>query len=84
MITAWGLPENWSLGGEKVVYSLFCVFIIIDNIHSSISISFVVLLNCLHLNPRVSPFVYFSSPSCWGEGEERAGSRLVHSCQLQG
>jgi len=31
VITAWGLAVNWSLGGEKncIVYSLFCVFIII-------------------------------------------------------
>ena len=35
-----------------------------------ISISFVVLLNYLYLNPRVLPFVRFSFPSYW---EERRG-----------
>jgi len=39
---------NWSLSGEeKIVYCLVCKFIII----TSISISFVVLLNSLYLNP---------------------------------
>jgi len=69
---------NRSLGGEKncVVYTLFCIFIIviviiitIINIIISSSISFVVLLNCLYLNPKVFPFVHFSSPSCCEGGE---------------
>jgi len=70
-IPARGMAANWLLGGEKnyIVYNLFCIFmiIIIIVISSSIcsSISFV-LLNCLYLNPRVSHFVLFSSPSCWG------------------
>ena len=38
-----------SSGGEKVVYSLVCIFLIIISV--VISISFVVLLNCLCLNP---------------------------------
>ena len=43
---------NRLLGGVKncIVYSLFCIFITII-ISSSINISFVVLLNCLYLNP---------------------------------
>jgi len=54
------------VGGEKnfIVYSLFCIFIIIIIIITIIiGISFVALLNCLYLNPRVLPFVHFSSPS---------------------
>jgi len=65
-----------------IVYSLFCVFImfiIINSIISSISISFVVLLNCLHLNPWVFPFAHFSSPSHGGEGgwERLSGAQLL-------
>jgi len=68
MTTARGLTVNQSPGGKKksVVYSLFCIFIIIISV--SVSIYFVALLNCLNLNPRVSPFVHFSSPPCWGKG----------------
>jgi len=58
VITARGLAVNPSSGGERncIVYSLFCKFIISSAIRiiSSVSISFVVLLNCLYLNPRVS------------------------------
>jgi len=43
---------------------MFIIIIII-----SISVSFVALVNCLHLNPRVSPFVHFSSHPTGGEGE---------------
>jgi len=64
----WAL--NQSSGGQKncIVYSLFCIVVIIIVIIITISsiistISFVALLNCLYLNPRVSPFVCFSSPS---------------------
>ena len=32
----------------------------------NISISFIVLLNCLYVNPRLSTFVHFSPPSLWG------------------
>jgi len=54
MITAQGVAAVWSLGGEKncIVYSLFCIFtIIISSSSSSTSISFLILLNCLYLNP---------------------------------
>ena len=76
VIAVQGLTENPSLGDEKdcIMYSFFCVFIIIviitvssSSIH--ISVYFVVLLNCLYLNPWVSPFVRFSSPRrCGGRG----------------
>ena len=73
----WLLLGDWlqigHWGVRKNVYSLFCVFIII--IFSSGSISFVALLNCLYLNPQVSPFVHFSSPSCW-RGRRRVSERL--------
>jgi len=57
--------HSWLSGSEKncIVYCLFCIFII------SISISFIALLNCLDPNPRVSPFVHFSSPSQQGRQE---------------
>jgi len=42
---------------------------------SSISISFVVLLNYLYLNPGILPFVHFSSPLCCG-GREGVSKRL--------
>jgi len=62
---------NWLLSGEKkcIAYSLFCIFIIIIVIIItiiSISIYYVVSLNCLYLIPQISPFVHFSSPSFWG------------------
>jgi len=50
MTAAWRLAANWSLGGEKIVSSLFCMFLIII-ISSSISIFFVALLNCSYINP---------------------------------
>jgi len=55
-----------------MVYILFCIFviIIIIIIIKSTSIYFLVLLNCLYLNPRVLPFVHFSFSSHWG-GKER-------------
>ena len=48
MVAVQGLAVNRSSSGKKncIVYGLFCIFIII-----SISISFVVLLNCLYLKP---------------------------------
>jgi len=73
-----------------IVYTFFCIFIIItlvsNNRDISIisSISFVVLLNCLYLNPWVSHFVHFSSPSRWEEGEGWASGCLVRSCWLLG
>ena len=71
MIPAWGLAVTQLSGGEKnyVVYSVFCKFITIiirivsSSSISSISISFVGLLNCLYLNLQVLPFAHFSSPS---------------------
>jgi len=43
------------------------IFIVISSITIiGVSISFVALLNCLCLNPQVSPFVHFTSPSHWG------------------
>jgi len=65
VITAGELAANWSLGSEenRIVYCLFCVFIII------IIISCGILLNCLNLNPQVLCFVQFSSPSQWREKE---------------
>ena len=65
-----GLAANRSLSDENMLLYIVCFayFIIIINI-SVISISFVALSSCLYLNPRVSPFVHFSSPSrCGGEG----------------
>jgi len=51
---------NRSLGGEKycILYRLFGIFFIIVIV---INISFVVLLSCLYLNPRVLLFPLFSS-----------------------
>ena len=61
-IATQGLAAIQLLGGEKnsIAYSLFCMFIIIIIGIISISISFVVLLKCLYLNPWVSPFAHFS------------------------
>jgi len=52
-IATQGLAAIQLLGGEKnsIAYSLFCMFIIIIIGIISISISFVVLLKCLYLNP---------------------------------
>jgi len=73
-ISAQELAANQSSGGEKIAYSLFCIFtiIIISNI------SFIVLLNCLYLNPQVSLFVHFSSPPCWG-GRGGASEQLSNA-----
>jgi len=57
----------------RKLYSLFCIFISVI-----ISISFVVLLNCLYLNLQVFPFVHFSSPSCWGR--KGRGERVAVWC----
>jgi len=67
-MTAQGLAASPSWGSEKIVYRLFCVFIIIIItvviiIGSSSSISFVVLLKC---QPTNFTFYPFSSPSHWG------------------
>ena len=74
---------NCSSGGEKnwIVHSVFCIFIIILIINSIIiSDCFVVSLNCLSLNTRVSPFVHFSSPSrCGGRG---GGSEWLSGADL--
>jgi len=63
VIAARGLAVNWFLGGDKNcnVYSLFCIFHYYH--YFSISMYFIVLLNCLYLNSQVSPFVRLSSPS---------------------
>ena len=70
VIIAQGLAVNRSSGGEKncVVYSLFCIFIIISSSSSS-SISFVALLNCLYLNSQVSPFIHSPAHPAGGERE---------------
>ena len=54
---------------------IMIIVIIITISSSSSSISFVVLLNCLYLNPRVSFFGHFFSPSCWG-GRRGVSERL--------
>jgi len=83
-IAAWVLAVNRSSGGKKnlIVYSLVCIFIIIiiaissRSINIISSISFVVLLNCLYLNPHALSFIHFSSPFRRTETEkERQGSR---------
>ena len=61
---------------KHIIYSLFCIFIIII-----ISIIISVLLKCLYLNWQVFPFVRFSSPSLLRKG---ASGCLVRSCQLLG
>jgi len=68
LVTEWW--ENYT------VYSLHCKFIISSIISVSISISFVTLLNCLYLNPRVSPFFHFSFPSCWEGARGGVSERL--------
>jgi len=71
-LSSQGLAADQPSGGEKncLVYSLFCLFIIIITIISSIIIiSFVALLNCLYISPRIFPFVHFSTPSHCVEGE---------------
>jgi len=63
------------------MYSLFCIFIIIIII-IMVGISFVVLLNCLYLNPRVLLFSILPPIPLRGEGasEQLCGP----SCQLPG
>jgi len=72
---------NQSLGGEKncVVYSLFCMFIIIiitnittiiNGISIIISICFVALLNCL-ISTHEFYLLCISPPHPTGEKEER-------------
>jgi len=46
------------------------------------SISFVVLLNCLYLNPQVLPFVHSPPHPTVGEGEGSARSCLVLAAGL--
>jgi len=88
-ITPQGLAANWSSGGEKIyiVYSLFCtviIFIITVTTSSSIisSISFIVVLNFLYLNPWVFPFVHFFSPPC--SGWRRQVSEWISRAELLG
>jgi len=78
MITAQRLAVDQLLVVKKsTVYSLFCIYvviIVIIIISSSISIPFIVLSNCLYLDPWVSSFMLFCSPSCWGgRGEVSKG-----------
>jgi len=77
---------NQSLGVEKncIVYSLFCLFIIITIIIivTSMNIFFVVLLNCFYLNPQDLPFIRFSSPSHWGR--QGSGDRAAVWCLVAG
>jgi len=72
MISALGMAADRSSGGENncIEYRFFCIIIIITTISSSISMYFAVLLNCLYLNPRVSPFCPFSPPHPAGGEEE--------------
>jgi len=71
-----------------IVYSLVCIFIIIIIITtitiSSISIYFVIILNCLYLSPRVSLSALFPSPPCWA-GRGGVSERLSGpSCRMSG
>jgi len=60
---------------------IIVITIIISTSSISISIYFVVLLNCLYLNLRVFPFIHFS---CWG-GTGGVSERLSGpSCRLPG
>jgi len=62
------LTANWWSGGDKIVYSVYGIFVIIISSSSIvISIFSFVLLNCIYLSLWVFPFVHFTSPSCWGE-----------------
>jgi len=66
-IAAQGLAAQMISGSEKscIVYSWFCIFFI--NIIIIVPF-FVVLLNCLYLNPRVLLFVHFP-PNPTGRGK---------------
>ena len=68
-----------------IVYSLFWIF---SSSSNSSKTAKEILLNCLYLNPRVLPFVHFSSPSLWegggrGRGEQVAVWCLVASCRVK-
>jgi len=74
------LSVNQSLGGEKKIVSCIACFacsIIV------IITYFIVLLNCLYLNPRV--LIFFSSPPQPTVGEEQVRSFvvLVAGCQVK-
>ena len=73
---------NWIC--HQVVIKLSCIYFVLHNhfiiiiiISSSISIHFLVLLNCLYLNPQVCIFVHFFSHPAGGEGQG-----WVNSCQV--
>jgi len=97
MVVALGLAANWSSSGEKncIVYSLFCIFFISSSCNSriisviSISIYFVVLLNCLSLNTQVLPFsispsiLLGLSISTGGRGEPVTLWCLAASCWVK-
>ena len=74
--------HDWSSGGEKknyIVYCLVCIFIII-----SISIFFCCFIKLSLSQPQVSPFVHSPHPT-EGEGEGWASGRLllVAGCQVK-
>jgi len=86
----WLLLRRWEK--KCIVYCLLCIFVIISG-SSTIRrrrsrrrrrrrISFVVLLNCLYLNPQVFPFVHSSPHPTEGEEEGWESGCLVLSCQL--
>jgi len=86
-IATQGLAANQLSGGEKkcIVNSLVCIFFIISSSSSSSSnTSFVVLLNCLYLNPQVLPFVHFSCPSLGGGRGGVSEWLSGPSCRLPG
>jgi len=77
-VARWLFRDGLRIGRRvmrKIVYRLFCIFIISITISSIMviisSISFIAVLNCLYLSPGVFPFVRFCSPSRWGEVSER-------------
>jgi len=77
LLSDWLRVSHQVVRKKSIVYFLLCRFInIIINIFISsdinicISINSFALLNCLYFNPCVLPFVYFSSPFCWGSGGE--------------
>jgi len=83
----WAANQLSSAEKNCTAYSLFCIFIIMivtTIISSSISISFVALLNRLALNAQVSPCLHLSSPSRGGEAERGASGCLLLSSRLPG
>jgi len=82
MIAAGYWLHNRSLGRENncIAYSLFCIFFI----NTSISIPFfVVLLNCLYLNPQVLLFSHSPPYPAVGGGVSEQLHGLVASCWVK-